>query len=123
MHHVLTLPAHLPPPLLQPPLCIYLIPSERGFFSFGDEERLPFEQMSEALEPHRSAKLCAQFEKKRKLLASKARETPIHARTDEDELAEDAASVQPGTGKFAPVGSGSRCKWSRSAAWHRCAVA
>jgi len=26
---------------LQPPLCIYLIPSERSFFSFGDEERLP----------------------------------------------------------------------------------
>jgi hypothetical protein len=25
----------------QPPLCIYLIPSERSFFSFGDEDRLP----------------------------------------------------------------------------------
>jgi hypothetical protein len=32
---------HTDPPPLQPPLCIYLIPSERGFFSFGDEERLP----------------------------------------------------------------------------------
>jgi hypothetical protein len=45
----------------QPPLCIYLIPSDRGFFSFGDEDRLPsastcFNLLK--LPPYKSSKVC-----------------------------------------------------------------
>jgi ubiquitin-protein ligase E3 B len=53
-----------PPP--QPPICIYLIPGERGFFSFRDEDRLPsastcFNLLK--LPPYKSSKAsaCAAF--------------------------------------------------------------
>ena len=57
---------HPPPHPPQPPICIYLIPSERGFFSFRDEDRLPsastcFNLLK--LPPYKSSKAsaCAAF--------------------------------------------------------------
>lgn len=76
-----------------------------AWLALSAEERLPFEQMAAALEPARCSGLRARAEQKRKSLASKARETQLHVKTDEEELLEAAATAQLGSGRFAPGGS------------------